>query len=94
MASSKLKAPKRGHAEKSLWLETTSITKEVTDDGGFLHITKGWRCVHCSKEFWNKNLARVAYHLGGDEKFRDDSFNGCEVCTDVPDDVAKKLKIT
>ena len=34
----------------------------------------------------------MAYHLGGDEKFRDDSFNGCEVCKDVPDDVTKKAQ--
>ena len=64
----------------------------MTGDGSFPHITKACQCVHCFKNFLNRNLVRVAYHLGDDEKLRNEQFYGFEVCTDVSDDVAKKAQ--
>lgn len=88
--SKKAASPKR--KANSLWNETTALEKEVQEAGKLPYKSNGWRCNHCGDECWNRNQARMTFHLGGDMSLLDTSFGfaGCTVCKDVTDLVAEK----
>ena len=62
-----------------LWVEASEISKP----GLLGSIIKGWKCNHCGLESWNRNAARLQYHLSGDSQLRGGGFNGVDVCTKV-----------
>ena len=70
----------------ALWSETTEVTKDVP-----VGKVKGWRCNHCGMESWNRNPARLQFHLSGNSELRDSEkgFCGIEVCKKVPDAVSQ-----
>jgi hypothetical protein len=70
----------------ALWGETTDITKDVP-----IGKVKGWRCNHCDAESWNRNAARLQFHLSGNAELRDaeNGFCGIDVCKKVPDAVSQ-----
>ena len=71
----------------ALWCETTEISKDVLLGGKL----RGWRCNHCDTESWNRNAARLQFHLSGNAELRDKEkgFNGIEVCKKVPDAISQ-----
>ena len=52
---------------------------------------RGWRWNHCVAESWNRNAARLQFHLSGNAELHDKEkgFNGIEVCKKVPDAISR-----
>jgi len=73
-----------------LWSETTEISKP----GPLGTTVKGWKCNHCNLDAWNRNAARLQFHLSGDAELRDaeKGFSGIDVCSKVPETVAVSAK--
>ena len=70
-----------GAVKSDQWKETTLIEK-VNEKSKTI---QGWKCNHCETDFWNTNLARLQFHLSGDNSLRDftHGYSGVEVCTKV-----------
>jgi hypothetical protein len=79
-----------GAVKSDLWKETTLIEK-VNEKSKTI---QGWKCNHCETDFWNTNLARLQFHLSGDNSLRDftHGYSGVEVCTKVPRDIMDLAK--
>jgi hypothetical protein len=77
--------------KSDLWKETTTITKPKPSSDSTV---QGWKCNHCDGEFWNTNLARLQFHLSGDNLLRDFTygFNGVEVCLKAPENIMELAK--
>ena len=81
-----------GSAVKTqLWKETSKISKQSPLSSGRI---EGWKCYYCDLELWNRNAARLQFHLCGDSSLRNDvtGFNGVDVCKRVPEDVSAAAK--
>ena len=65
---------------------TTEATKEDLK-AGIPVMVKGWKCKHCSKDFWNKDVTRLMSHLSGQ--------GGCSIeqCSEVTKPISDETKV-
>jgi len=71
--------------------ETNKINKPGVLESS---VVEGWQCNHCGIQSWNRNAARIQFHLGGDTSLRSipNGFNGVEVCTKAPEAIMEAAK--
>jgi hypothetical protein len=66
-------------------------TQDVTNDdhkSGILVTIKGWKCLYCSRSFWNSNVKRLLAHLSGDR----DACVAAMLCSEEKNPIAEATK--
>ena len=75
-------------AADPMWGKHAKETTKEEAKAGIMVTVKGWKCNHCSKSFWNKDLKRLLAHLSGDASV----CTTAELCSEATMPISEETK--